>query len=92
MHCLTGGAVQVPGDAEAALHRLQTKLLDVPSGAKRASREVCTQSFLQALSGFAMAPLVSCRPTPGTVVLQKGCRLSLGETSHMVCLTGARRH
>ena len=32
--------VQVPGDAEAALHRLQTKLLDVPAGAKRASREV----------------------------------------------------
>ena len=31
---------QVPGDAEAALHRLQTKLLDVPAGAKRASREV----------------------------------------------------
>ena len=32
--------MQVPGDAEAALHRLQTKLLDVPAGAKRASREV----------------------------------------------------
>ncbi|CAK0752569.1 hypothetical protein CVIRNUC_002156 [Coccomyxa viridis] len=32
--------LQVPGDAEAALHRLQTKLLDVPAGAKRASREV----------------------------------------------------
>lgn len=31
---------QVPGDAEAALHRLQTKLLDVPAGARRPSREV----------------------------------------------------
>lgn len=37
----------MPGHAEAALHRLQTKLLDVPAGAKRASREV-PSSYLEA--------------------------------------------
>ncbi len=51
MHALRGHwcselmcRVQVPGDAEAALHRLQTKLLDIPAGAKRASREVSHSS------------------------------------------------
>ena len=48
--------MQVPGDAEAALHRLQTKLLDVPAGAKRASREVscallmCPEASLRLVS------------------------------------------
>lgn len=57
-----GGALQVPGDAEAALHRLQTKLLDVPAGAKRASREVCIPICLHALSVLHWPRLDFCMP------------------------------
>ena len=68
--------VQVPGDAEAALHRLQTKLLDVPAGAKRASREVSHTEFADL---FKCNP--DCRPVISVLravagflaLVQRGC-------------------
>lgn len=38
---------QVPGEAEGALHRLQAKLLDAPTGARRPSGQV--QAALEAV-------------------------------------------
>ena len=43
----TCAAGQVPGEAEAALHRLQAKLVDAPTGARRPSVQV--QAALEAV-------------------------------------------
>jgi histidyl-tRNA synthetase len=84
-----GGVGQVPGEAEGALHRLQAKLLDTPSGAQRPSAQV--QAALEAVrtiighlrawglpgAQVALDPLLRphCDYYSGVVFQARACRL-----------------